>query len=486
MQTLNKQFISANSYRTTDLILNNSIYTALISDTPEKLSNGLAGFKELPKNHAMLFVFPDSKQRMFHTIGMNFPLDFVCMNQEGIIVTLIDNVTVGSIVVPMLVPCSYVAELNAGEINNSKISIGDKIKVPTVQVATILNEMLVKQDWGRYFEAPVDTGVTIISKPRKIEALKEWIEKNPISRTDLKPKKIREIVHREGKVFPREKKHINLFQAWMNNQYDTIDCPPGLKPKKLIDRIGRHTTRCIKPAKPTERLKSWPKKMTEKELRVFETKSRQEALRRTFGNIVDEYPNSWDFMRKKKEQLALDKFEITIEEVRLQTPFRAWEGETDSFAALNIQRSIVEIKEGNDKRFQDTFVNRKGYFPPKEFEENFIDYLKQSMEKEQTFLKKLIGKDVIRLYRGVNLKDLKEIEYGSTAIIDYPASSWSLFPHVSQEFGNVVIARDVPIGDIVTSIFGYLKYPNEGEFIVYTPEEGAEVEVVYIDRTKDD
>jgi len=124
-----------------------------------------------------------------------------------------------------------------------------------------------------------------------------------------------------------------------------------------------------------------------------------------------------------------------------------------------------------------------------------------------TLWKSLIGDKPIRVYRGIKLyEDVPEL--GSNTIEDFPVSSWSLSPRMANGFGNVVLAKTITADDIIFSPFSLggryftgdyssiwdrentptddqLKSMSkgqlsllEGEIVLYTPEDGSDVDVV--------
>lgn len=107
-------------------------YSLRVADTPELRSQGLSGTDSLPINEGMLFVFKQENHACFWMKGMKYSLDMVWLDQNKKVVNLQANIS------PSTYPdqnfCSrykkalYVIELNAGEIENSRIGLGQTLK----------------------------------------------------------------------------------------------------------------------------------------------------------------------------------------------------------------------------------------------------------------------------------------------------------------------------------------------------------------------
>ncbi len=116
--------------------------------------------------------------------------------------------------------------------------------------------------------------------------------------------------------------------------------------------------------------------------------------------------------------------------------------------------------------------------------------LKEHMAKEHAFLRQRLGSDTIKLYRGISPRGLTEKPpLGSVRVNDFPATAWTTDPVQAINFGDVVLERDVPIEHIVGSEFSTVwdstSPESMGEFVVYTPPEGADARVIANDRLKE-
>lgn len=111
-----------------------TVISVEVVDTPEKRSKGLSGRTSLASSSGMLFVFPETKKYQFWMKGMNFPLDFVFIN-NGRVVDIISNVlppTAGqqdstlSVYEPTTA-INMMLEVNAGFSNSHNLKVGDTV-----------------------------------------------------------------------------------------------------------------------------------------------------------------------------------------------------------------------------------------------------------------------------------------------------------------------------------------------------------------------
>ncbi len=98
----------------TRVMIEGRSYDLEIADTPEERERGLGGRANLPRDHAMLFVFPVSEPQGFWMKDMRFPLDIVWLSGETV-VHIERNVPVeAGVVFRPAVSADRVIELNAG------------------------------------------------------------------------------------------------------------------------------------------------------------------------------------------------------------------------------------------------------------------------------------------------------------------------------------------------------------------------------------
>lgn len=107
-----------------------NLYTLYIADTPEKRTQGLSNVRTMPHSVGLAFIFEQAAPHSFWMKDMYFPLDFVYVN-EGKIVDLIENVppeSYPSTILPQY-PALVVIELNAGQVKEGGLKIGDPIEL---------------------------------------------------------------------------------------------------------------------------------------------------------------------------------------------------------------------------------------------------------------------------------------------------------------------------------------------------------------------
>lgn len=125
------QFLD-NQLRKNYIFINNQKIYIEIADTDEKRAKGLSGRKNLGDNEGMLFVFPAKNIYPFWMKGMNFPLDFIWID-DFTIVDLTRNAPPLaeeknlSVFYTSKEKINRVLEVKAGKIDEWKINIGDRI-----------------------------------------------------------------------------------------------------------------------------------------------------------------------------------------------------------------------------------------------------------------------------------------------------------------------------------------------------------------------
>ena len=106
--------------------IGNKTYKLEVAETIEQKSQGLSGRKRLAQNKGMLFVFPKIKHHAFWMKEMYFPLDFIWL-QDNTVVDLTENVMLKNDPFSGRRKHTKVIELNAGQIKESQIKIGDTV-----------------------------------------------------------------------------------------------------------------------------------------------------------------------------------------------------------------------------------------------------------------------------------------------------------------------------------------------------------------------
>lgn len=105
-----------------------------IADEPHEVRQGLSDRESLAVNAGVLFVFDQAKTQHFWMYNMNFPLDFVWIN-EGRVIGLDENIphpaANGGEIYRLSSPdiANMVLEINSGLINRYGLEVGDPVNV---------------------------------------------------------------------------------------------------------------------------------------------------------------------------------------------------------------------------------------------------------------------------------------------------------------------------------------------------------------------
>jgi uncharacterized membrane protein (UPF0127 family) len=122
---------SENSFRPDALVSidKKDILKIKIVQTPQETYKGLGGVDFLPAKNGMLFIYSQSSSCSHVMRGMKFDLDFIFLldNEVVSIQEKIPQSFEG--IIQSSVDCNQVLEVNAGEIEQLGVEIGDKIEV---------------------------------------------------------------------------------------------------------------------------------------------------------------------------------------------------------------------------------------------------------------------------------------------------------------------------------------------------------------------
>lgn len=113
----------------TSLSVNDRHYRLLIAADQASQEKGLSDRESLPTNEGMLFVFQGETVRCLWMKDMYFPLDMVWLNTSKQVVYIAANVlpsTYPETFCPSQ-PAAYVLELNAGQVQQAGIKLGEKL-----------------------------------------------------------------------------------------------------------------------------------------------------------------------------------------------------------------------------------------------------------------------------------------------------------------------------------------------------------------------
>lgn len=105
--------------------------------TSQQREQGLSGRLNLAENEGMLFIFDNKARHSFWMKGMNFPLDFIWIEDDRV-VDITENVPAPSGLTDLLKiyqpnnAVNQVLEVNAGFVQNSAIRIGDRVYLTNI------------------------------------------------------------------------------------------------------------------------------------------------------------------------------------------------------------------------------------------------------------------------------------------------------------------------------------------------------------------
>ncbi len=100
-----------------------------IADSDYQTQTGLMHRQTMQDQRAMLFIFPDMRQRSFFMKNTYIPLDIIYLDSNRIIVSIQENaIPLNETSLPSLFPAQYVLEINGGLSKKLDLKVGDSIK----------------------------------------------------------------------------------------------------------------------------------------------------------------------------------------------------------------------------------------------------------------------------------------------------------------------------------------------------------------------
>ena len=106
-------------------------FVAEIADTDQERATGLMNRDSMPNNHGMLFIFEDQQNRSFWMKNTKIPLDMIFIGSDWRIVSINKNAQ------PCTAdpcdkyesrkPAMYVLEVNAGQVDEKAIKVGQRL-----------------------------------------------------------------------------------------------------------------------------------------------------------------------------------------------------------------------------------------------------------------------------------------------------------------------------------------------------------------------
>ncbi len=114
------------------IIIGSTTAYASVADSMPELIKGLSDTPYLPDTVVKLFAFGSTGRHSIWMKDMNYPLDIIWLDESGIIVHIVENVSPDtypeSFAPPK--PARYVIETNAGFVATSTLSVGDEVVIP--------------------------------------------------------------------------------------------------------------------------------------------------------------------------------------------------------------------------------------------------------------------------------------------------------------------------------------------------------------------
>lgn len=110
------------------LIKDTAVYASVADTMPERMQ-GLSKTPFLPDNVVKLFAFGSTGKHSIWMKDMNYPLDIMWVDEDGVIVHIEPNVSPDSYPESYAppTPALYVIEANAGFTASNSIAVGDKV-----------------------------------------------------------------------------------------------------------------------------------------------------------------------------------------------------------------------------------------------------------------------------------------------------------------------------------------------------------------------
>jgi uncharacterized membrane protein (UPF0127 family) len=103
-------------------------FTYELASTPEEQEKGLMFRTSMPKNHGMLFVFPQEQMAYFWMKNTRISLDLLFIDRNGYIVTIAKNAKPESLdIIASDVPVKAVLEINGGLAASLGIQKGNRV-----------------------------------------------------------------------------------------------------------------------------------------------------------------------------------------------------------------------------------------------------------------------------------------------------------------------------------------------------------------------
>ena len=110
-----------------ELVVGGVNISAEVADDPKERAMGLMGRTSLPKNHGMIFVYPDEKVRSFWMKNTPLRLSIAYISKAGTIVHLAEMAPMSEEPVPSVHPTMYALEMETGWFTSHGVKVGQSI-----------------------------------------------------------------------------------------------------------------------------------------------------------------------------------------------------------------------------------------------------------------------------------------------------------------------------------------------------------------------
>ncbi len=120
-------------FKTTTITYGAKSLKVWLANTSSKRQEGMMFLKsgEVSENGAMLFIFPEQKNRSFWMKNTLIPLDIAYIDSTGLVVSAKSMKPLDETGVPSLKPATFVLEMKKGAFSRVGIRVGTKFKIPS-------------------------------------------------------------------------------------------------------------------------------------------------------------------------------------------------------------------------------------------------------------------------------------------------------------------------------------------------------------------
>ena len=116
----------------TTITVGDVLVSVEIAATDASRTQGLSGRKNLPEGEGMLFVFDAPGRYPFWMKEMNFPIDIIWLDADGVVISLVEDASPDSYPLQFTpdAPALYVLEVPIGFIKRYNLAIEEKVIIP--------------------------------------------------------------------------------------------------------------------------------------------------------------------------------------------------------------------------------------------------------------------------------------------------------------------------------------------------------------------